>query len=85
MDFETDIAELESKINELRHISGSKGNLLKDINSLEFKAKKLIKDKYSTLSPWQRVQVARHPDRPHFLHYIEELLWINYTRHLLYH
>ena len=73
LDFETDIAELESKINELRHISGSKGNLLKDITSLEFKAKKLIKDKYSTLSPWQRVQVARHPDRPHFLHYIEEI------------
>ncbi len=73
LDFETDIAELESKINELRHISGSKANLLKDITSLEFKAKKLIKDKYSTLSPWQRVQVARHPDRPHFLNYIEEI------------
>lgn len=73
LDFEADIAELEAKISELRHLSGSKSNILKDVTNLEFKAKKLLKDKYSSLSPWQRVQVARHPDRPHFLYYIEEI------------
>ena len=71
LDFESEIAELETRINELRHVSNVKGTkILDEISNLEFKTKKLLKAKYSTLSPWQRVQVARHPERPHFIDYI---------------
>ena len=71
LDFESEIAELEAKINELRHVSNVKGTkILDEISNLEFKTKKLLKAKYSSLSPWQRVQVARHPERPHFIDYI---------------
>ena len=72
LDFEAEIADLEGKINELRHISDGRGiNILEEISNLEFKAKKILKEKYSNLTPWQRVQVARHPDRPHTLDYLE--------------
>ena len=71
LDFESEIAELEARINELRHVNNVKGNkILDEISNLEFKTKKLLKAKYSKLSPWQRVQVARHPERPHFIDYI---------------
>ena len=71
LDFESEIAELETRINELRHVSNVKGTkILDEISNLEFKTKKLLKAKYSSLSPWQRVQVARHPERPHFIDYI---------------
>ena len=67
----SEIAELEARINELRHVSNVKGTkILDEISNLEFKTKKLLKAKYSSLSPWQRVQVARHPERPHFIDYI---------------
>ena len=71
LDFESEIAQLEARINELRHVSNVKGTkILDEISSLEFKTKKLLKAKYSSLSPWQKVQVARHPERPHFIDYI---------------
>ena len=71
LDFEAEIAELEARINELRHVSNVKGSkILDEISNLEFKTKKLLKAKYSSLSPWQREQVARHPERPHFIDYI---------------
>tara|TARA_A100001011_G_scaffold398799_1_gene504516 strand:- start:4346 stop:5302 length:957 start_codon:yes stop_codon:yes gene_type:complete len=71
LDFESEIVELEAKINELRHLSNTKGSkILDEISNLEFKTKNLLKAKYSSLSPWQRVQVARHPERPHFIDYI---------------
>ena len=74
LDFEAEIGELEAKINELRHTGSTKGsNILNEISNLEFKANKLIKKKYSSLTAWQRVQVARHPERPHFLDYIREI------------
>ena len=71
LEFESEIAQLEARINELRHVSNVKGTkILDEISNLEFKTKKLLKAKYSSLSPWQRVQVARHPERPHFIDYI---------------
>ena len=74
LDFEAEIAELEARINELRHVSNVKGTkILDEISNLEFKTKKLLKAKYSSLSPWQRVLVARHPERPHFKDYIERI------------
>ena len=74
LDFEAEIAELEARISELRHVSNVKGTkILDEISNLEFKTKKLLKAKYSSLSPWQRVQVARHPERPHFIDYISSI------------
>ena len=53
LDFEAEIAELEARINELRHVSNVKGTkILDEISNLEFKTKKLLKAKYSSLSPW---------------------------------
>ncbi len=74
LDFENEIAEIEARINELRHLStGKTVKILDEITDLEFKANKMLKEKYSNLTPWQRVQVARHPDRPHSSDYIESL------------
>ena len=74
LDFESEVAELEGKINELRHLSDGKGiNIIDEISNLEYKTNKILKEKYSNLTPWQRVQVARHPERPHFLDYLEKI------------
>ncbi len=74
LDFENEIAEIEARINELRHLSTGKSiNILDEITDLEFKANKILKEKYANLTPWQRVQVARHPDRPHTSDYINSL------------
>ena len=74
LDFENEIAQIESRINELRHLStGKTVKILDEITDLEFKANKMLKEKYANLTPWQRVQVARHPDRPHSLDYIDNL------------
>ena len=74
LDFESEIAQIEGRINELRHISSGKSmSILKEITDLEFKANKILKEKYANLTPWQRVQVARHPDRPHSTDYINNL------------
>lgn len=73
--FEQPIAELESKLNELRHLSSSRDvNITEEIARLEKKLQKLIKDTYVNLTPWQKVQVARHADRPQFLAYIDGLI-----------
>ncbi len=74
LDFESEVAQIEGRINELRHMSGGNSlSILKEITELEFKANKILKEKYSSLTPWQRVQVARHPDRPHSTDYIDNL------------
>lgn len=70
MDFEKPIIELEKKINELRQVSSKRVTLEPEIKRLEFKLEKLKNDIYSTLTPWQRVQIARHPQRPYTLDYI---------------
>ena len=70
-DFEKPIAELERRLTELRE-TASAGSI--DIDSevarLEGKSAKLLKDTYARLSPWQKSQVARHPDRPHFKDFV---------------
>jgi acetyl-CoA carboxylase carboxyl transferase subunit alpha len=74
LDFESEVAELEARVSELRHLGDAKGSkILDEISNLEFKTKKLLKAKYSSLTPWQRVQVARHPERPHFIDYINSI------------
>ena len=75
LDFESEIVELEARINELRHVSNVKGTkILDEISNLEFKTKKLLKAKYSSLSPWQKVQVSRHSERPHTMDYVNYIL-----------
>ncbi len=70
LDFEKPIAELESRIEDLRRLDGNKTdnglNISEEVSRLQKKADKLLKETYKKLSPWQKVQVARHPDRPHF-------------------
>ncbi len=74
LDFEKNIKELEEKIAELKSIGqGSQVDLDEEIKKLQKKLKRLLRDTYSKLSPWQRVQVARHPMRPYTLDYIREM------------
>ncbi len=75
LDFEKPIAELESKVSELKVLEGDEGvSISEEIKKLEQKAKAALVDTYSRLTPWQKTQVARHPDRPHFLDYISGLI-----------
>ncbi len=75
LDFEKNIEELESKLNELRHLSGSTDlNIVDEIARLERKVEKLLSQTYAKLSPWEKVQVARHPSRPHFVDYVKHLI-----------
>jgi len=74
LDFEKHIQELENKIAELKTIGqGSQMDLEEDVRKLQKKLKRLLRDTYSDLSPWQRVQVARHPMRPYTLDYVKEM------------
>ena len=74
LEFERPIAELESKIEELRHLPTAPDiNITDEVAVLEAKASRLLKQTYAKLTAWQKVQVARHPNRPHFLDYAEAL------------
>ncbi len=74
LDFERPIVELERKIQELKSFtSGKKIDLSSEVKKLEEKLEKLKKDIYANLSPWQRVQIARHPKRPYTLDYINSI------------
>lgn len=74
LDFEKPVIELEKKITEMEEYAREAGvNLNDDISRLEKKAQSLRKDIYSKLTPWQRVQLARHPDRPYTLDYIKRM------------
>ena len=71
LDFEQPIAELEAKIEELRHVKAGDGaNIQAEIARLENKAKQLTRNIFSNLSPWQITQLARHPQRPYSLDYL---------------
>ena len=75
LDFEKPIAELEGKIEELPHQSDTGDiKLAEEVERLQTRVERLLKQTYAKLSPWQRVQVARHPDRPHCLDYIGALI-----------
>ena len=75
LDFEKPIAELESKVAELRAINVDEGStaIAEEVAKLEQKAQQALADTYAKLTPWQKTQVARHPDRPHCLDYVREL------------
>ena len=75
LDFERPIAELESKIEELRHLSTTgELNIADEVGRLEVTADRLLRQTYARLTPWQKVQVARHPERPHCLDYVGSLI-----------
>ncbi|MFI4995751.1 MAG: acetyl-CoA carboxylase carboxyltransferase subunit alpha [Hyphomicrobiales bacterium] len=75
LDFEKPVAELEAKIDELRSVDMSKGgDLGEEIGKLETKATEALREVYLQLSPWQKMQVARHPQRPHCLDFVRGLI-----------
>ena len=76
LDFEKPIAELESKVAELKALAGEQPSvsLEDELARLEAKAQEALEETYAALSPWQKTQVARHPERPHFKHYIKGLV-----------
>jgi acetyl-CoA carboxylase carboxyl transferase subunit alpha len=75
LDFEKPIAELEGKIEELRHLSGSSNlNIADEVARLQQKVERQLRQTYSKLTAWQKVQVARHPERPHAVDYIGALV-----------
>ena len=75
LDFEKPIAELEGKIAELRHLANAGDmNIAEEIARLQAKAEKLLRQTYGKLSAWQKTQVARHQERPHFFDYVEQLI-----------
>jgi acetyl-CoA carboxylase carboxyl transferase subunit alpha len=76
LDFEKPVAELEAKVEELRAMqaAGNATDIADDIGRLETKAAQALRDLYAELTPWQKTQVARHPQRPHCLDYIQALI-----------
>jgi acetyl-CoA carboxylase carboxyl transferase subunit alpha len=75
LEFEKSIVELESKIAELKKFAGVEDySLTKEIAAMEDKAHKLLIKTYSGLTAWQRVQIARHENRPQFLEYVKHLV-----------
>ena len=76
LEFEKPVADLAGKIQELRALGddGSAVGINDEISKLETKADQALADVYAKLNPWERTQVARHPDRPHFTHYVENMI-----------
>lgn len=74
LDFESSISELDKKVDELRFVQDDSAvDISEEISRLEAKSQGLIKDVYSKLTPWQIAQVARHPQRPYTLDYIQHI------------
>jgi hypothetical protein len=73
LDFEQPIAELETKIEELRYVQNESAvDISEEIDQLSKKSQQLTKDIYSDLTPWQITKIARHPERPYTLDYVRE-------------
>ena len=75
LDFEKPVADLEGKIHELKKLSenGEAVDVADEIARLEKRSAEALREAYKALTPWQKVQVARHPDRPHCLDYVRSL------------
>ena len=76
LDFEKPVADLEAKVDELRalELNGDAVSIGEELTRLEAKSVKALVDLYAALTPWQKTQVARHPQRPHFYDYITHLI-----------
>src|SRR5450759_726518 len=74
LDFEQPIADLESKIDELRYVQNESAvDISAEIDQIAKKSQQLTKDIYSDLTPWQITKIARHPERPYTLDYVKEI------------
>jgi acetyl-CoA carboxylase carboxyl transferase subunit alpha len=76
LEFEKPVADLEGKVQELKALSqnGDAVAIGDDVAKLEAKAAQALAEIYAKLTPWQKTQVARHPDRPHAIHYVADLI-----------
>ena len=76
LDFEKPVADLETKVEELKQLTsqGDAVSIAEELSKLEAKAAKALSDLYAALTPWQKIQVARHPERPHFSDYVRQLI-----------
>jgi acetyl-CoA carboxylase carboxyl transferase subunit alpha len=74
LDFEKAVAELDSKIDELRVLAASGSDISEEIARIEEKAAQALGDLYANLTPWQKTLVARHPQRPHFTDFVNALI-----------
>lgn len=72
--FEKPVAEMVARVRELRALAATDERLLPELQTLEDRSSKLAKELFSDLSPWQRVQLSRHPNRPYTLDYIDALI-----------
>ena len=73
LEFEKPIADLEAKIEELNLLSSTSGSFDAEVEGLRTKAEQLRRKTYANLDPWMKTMVARHPQRPHFVDYVEGL------------
>src|SRR3546814_18334541 len=75
LDFEKPIAELDARVRELRDTAeAGELHIDSEIEKLQAKSEKLLRETYGKLTPWQKTQVARHPERPHFMDYVAGLV-----------
>ncbi|PCD04398.1 acetyl-CoA carboxylase carboxyl transferase subunit alpha [Sphingomonas spermidinifaciens] len=75
LDFEKPIAELQGRIDELRDTAAEgEVDIDAEVARIQAKSDKLLRETYARLTPWQKTQVARHPERPHFTHYVAALI-----------
>src|ERR1700751_4553560 len=74
LDFEKPVAELDSKVDELRALAATGSDIGEEISRIEDKAAQALADLYANLTPWQKTLVARHPQRPHFTAFINALI-----------
>src|SRR3954447_18686932 len=76
LDFEKPVADIEAQLEELRGVETPESTpaIREEISRLEAKPAQTLKDLYAHLSPWQKTQVARHPERPRGLNYVQTLV-----------
>ena len=74
LDFEKPVAELDSKVDELRALAAGGTDISEEISKIEEKAAQALGELYANLTPWQKTLVARHPQRPHFTDFINGLI-----------
>jgi acetyl-CoA carboxylase carboxyl transferase subunit alpha len=74
LDFEKPVAELDSKVDELRALAANGTDISEEVERIEAKAAQALADLYANLTPWQKTLVARHPQRPHFSDFVDGLI-----------
>src|SRR6201985_1760547 len=74
LDFEKPVADLDSKVDELRALAPGGTDIGEEVGKIEEKAAQALAELYANLSPWQKTLVARHPQRPHFTDFISSLI-----------